>query len=128
MQRPGLSNKRIELASVFHRVWQALGPRDCWDPEKLRVGGAVRVLGISFLIVLAPAAYLQWMHGWAHELWTLAASALLAGTSLRLNGRGQTEWAARMLTAAGLVCASGMIYFSGSGYRDLSLLLFPAIL
>jgi PAS domain S-box-containing protein len=88
----------------------------------------VRVLGISFLIVLAPAAYLQWMHGWAHELWTLAASALLAGTSLRLNGRGQTEWAARMLTAAGLVCASGMIYFSGSGYRDLSLLLFPAIL
>jgi PAS domain S-box-containing protein len=100
----------------------------CWDPEKLRIAGAVRALALGFGVAILPALYILWSHHAVRGATTLLLTEAAALSALLLNRRGQTEWAARTLTAAGLMCACLMIYFSGSGYRDLTLLAFPAIL
>ena len=85
-------------------------------------------MAIGFGVAILPALYFQWLNHSAKGFTTLLLTEAAALFALFLNRRGQTEWAIRALTGAVLACACGMVYFSGSGYRDLTLLGFPAIL
>src|SRR3954447_10652938 len=109
-------------------IWLHLEPKDSWDPEKRRVAGAVRALGVSFAAAILPALAFEWLQGWIWEFASLSVAEAGILLALILNRRGNVEGAARTLIAAGLVAGAGMVFFSGTGYKDLSLLLFPAIL
>ena len=113
---------------MLGRMWSRLLPRDCWDLERRRVAGAVRAVGLCFVIGTLPALYLQWTNNWAKGFVILLISEAASLAALALNQRGKTEQAAGTLSWAGLLCACSMVYFSGEGYHDLALLLFPAML
>ena len=109
-------------------MWNCLIPRDCWDLETRRVAGAVRAVGMCFVVGILPALYLQWANNWFKGFVILLATEAASLVALALNQRGKTEQAAETLSWAGLLCACSMVYFSREGYRDLALLLFPAML
>src|SRR3954447_7820680 len=109
-------------------MWNWLLPRDCWDVETRRVAGAVRAVGMCFVVGILPALYLQWTNNWFKGFIILLATEIASLVALALNRRGKTEEAAVTLSWAGLLCACSMVYFSREGYRDLALLLFPAML
>ena len=113
---------------MLRRIWNGLVPQNCWDPEKLRLAGAVRALAVGFAVALIPALYIQWSNRWTKGTTTLLLTEVAALLTLFLNRHGFMQWAATILTAAVLACSTAMVYFSGSGYRDLTLLGFPAIL
>jgi two-component system, cell cycle sensor histidine kinase and response regulator CckA len=113
---------------VLTQIWKGLVPRNCWDSEKLRIAGAVRALAISFGGAIVPALVIMWINHSVRGGATLLATGAALLFALYLNRRGQTEWAVRTLTGAVLAGSTAMVYFSGSGYRDLTLLGFPAIL
>ena len=113
---------------MLGRIWSRLLPRDCWDLERRRVAGAVRAVGMCFVIGTLPALYLQWANDWFKGFIILLASEAASLAALALNQRGKTGQAAGTLSWAGLLCACSMVYFSREGYRDLALLLFPAML
>ena len=113
---------------MLARIWSRLLPRDCWDLETRRVAGAVRAVGLCFVLGTLPALYLQWANNWFKGFVILLATEAASLAALALNQRGKTEEAAGTLSWAGLLCACSMVYFSREGYRDLALLLFPAML
>src|SRR4051812_39633233 len=113
---------------MLARIWNGLVPRNCWDLEQRRVAAAVRAVGVSFVVGILPALYLQWSNNWLKGFVILLATEAASLATLALNRRGKTELAAETLTLAGLLCACSLVYFSREGYRDLALLLFPAML
>src|ERR1041385_3834537 len=113
---------------MLTRIWNGLIPVDCWDLERRRMVGAVRAVAISFVIGTLPALYLQWANDWFKGFVILLATEAASLLALALNQRGKSELAAETLSWAGLLCACSMVFFSRSGYRDLALLLFPAML
>jgi two-component system cell cycle sensor histidine kinase/response regulator CckA len=96
--------------------------------ETRRVAGAVRAVGMCFVVGILPALYLQWTNNWFKGFIILLATEIASLVALALNRHGKTEGAAVTLSWAGLICACSMVYFSREGYRDLALLLFPAML
>jgi two-component system cell cycle sensor histidine kinase/response regulator CckA len=96
--------------------------------ERRRVAAAVRAVGVSFVVGILPALYLQWANNWIKGFVILLATEAAAVATLALNRAGKTQWAAETLTGAGVLCACSMVFFSRAGYRDLALLLFPAML
>jgi PAS domain S-box-containing protein len=113
---------------VLVRIWNALIPPDGCDLEQRRVAGAVRAVGMCFVLGILPALYLQWVNHWQRGFKILLATELASLLSLVLNRLGKTEWGAATISCAGFLCACFMIYFSREGYRDLALLMFPAML
>src|SRR3954463_7269833 len=111
---------------MLERIWNSLVPRGCWDPEQRRVAAAGRAVGMSFVVGILPALYLQWSNNWFKGFAILLATEIASLATLALNRRGKTQWAAETLTGAGLLCACSMVFFSRDGYKDLALLLFPA--
>jgi PAS domain S-box-containing protein len=103
-------------------------PSDWGDPEHQRIAEAVRALGLGFGLVILPALYIQWTNHRVRGTTALLLTEAAVVAALLFNRCGKAEWAARTLTGAVSMCASGMLYFSGSGYRDLTMLSFPAIL
>src|SRR5262245_19875896 len=83
---------------------------------------------MSFVVGILPALYLQWANNWFKGFLILLATEAASLLSLALNQRGKSELAAETLSWAGFLCACSMVYFSREGYRDLALLLFPAML
>jgi PAS domain S-box-containing protein len=83
---------------------------------------------MSFVVGILPALYLQWDNHWVKGIVILLATEAASLLALALNQRGKSELAAETLSWAGLLCACSMVYFSREGYRDLALLLFPAML
>ena len=61
------------------------------------------------------------------EVWLLGITELVLLGTLWLNLRGHSQLAALMLNETALVCGAALVFMSGAGYRDVSLLLFPAI-
>ena len=110
------------------RWWVWLAPPHSCDEEQMRIGRAVRLLAVSGVLGIVPPLLLQWLHGWMEEFWTLAGTELALLGAIWLNHREYVQWAARTLTFTAVVCSAGLVYFSGQGYHDLSLLLFPVIL
>src|SRR4051795_3582650 len=117
-----------ESGIVLARIWNGLLPRDCWDLERCRVARAVRAVSMSFVLGILPALYLQWTNNWFKGFVILLATEAASLVAVVFNQRGKAEWAAGTLSWAGLLCGCGMVYFSREGYRDLALLLFPAML
>ena len=113
---------------VLPRIWSGLLPPVCWDLEASRVAGAVRAVGVCFVIGILPALYLQWANDWRKGFYILLATAAASLVSLAVNRRGKTAWAAATLSWAGFLCGCSMVFFSREGYRDLAMLLFPAML
>jgi PAS domain S-box-containing protein len=113
---------------MLHRLWASLAPAGSYDDEQLRITHAVRLLTVSSLLGTLPPLFLQWQHGWNDEFWTLFGTQLALLGTLWLNSRGHAQRAVQALTLTGLACSASMIYFSGLGYADPSVLLFPAIL
>ena len=113
---------------MLTRIWNGLIPADCWDLERRRVVGTVRAVAMSFVVGILPALYLQWANNWVKGFVILLATEAASLLALALNQRGKSELAAETLSWAGFLCACSMVYFSRAGYRDLALLLFPAML
>ncbi len=109
-------------------IWNWLGPPRSCDEEQMRVGRAVRVLVLSFVAGVIPPLFVHWQRGWIEGFWTLFTSELALLTVLLLNRRGHTHGSARMLTLIVLAGSAALVYYSGDGYRDLSVLILPAIL
>src|ERR1041385_1010900 len=101
---------------VLPRIWSGLLPPDCWDLEACRVAGAVRAVGVCFVIGILPALYLQWQNQWRKGFYILLATETASLVSLALNRRGKTQWAAATLSWAGLLCGCSMVLFSREGY------------
>jgi PAS domain S-box-containing protein len=83
---------------------------------------------MSFVLGILPALYLQWANNWFKGFVILLATEAASLLALALNQRGKSELAAGTLSWAGFLCACSMVYFSRDGYKDLALLLFPAML
>ncbi len=113
---------------MLTRIWNGLIPANCWDLEKRRVVGAVRAVAMSFVVGTLPALYLQWANRWDKGFAILLATEAAALLALALNQRGKSELAAQTLSWAGLLCVCSLVFFSRAGYKDLALLLFPAML
>ena len=65
----GIADGEVEeLGDMLQRIWNGLIPRDCWDPEQRRVAAAVRAVGMSFVVGILPALYLQWSNNGSRAL------------------------------------------------------------
>src|SRR3954454_23716754 len=113
---------------MLARIWNGLIPANCWDLERRRGVGAVRAVAMSLAVGTLPALYLQWTNHWDKGFVILLATEAASLLALALNQRGKSELAAVTLSWAGFLCAFSIIFFSREGYRDLALLLFPAML
>ncbi|RPJ55449.1 MAG: PAS domain S-box protein, partial [Acidobacteria bacterium] len=113
--------------SPARRLWNGLAPRDSDDEEQLRIGNAVRLLGVGAFVGIVPFLFLEWRSGWMPQVWLLSIVELVLLGALWLNRRGQVRMAALALNATALVCGAALVFLSAAGYRDVSLLLFPGI-
>jgi len=109
------------------QLWNWLAPAHSHGEEGMRMAHAVRFLGVSAFVAIIPFLFLEWMHGWMDEVWLLGITELVLLGILWLNLRGRSQLAALVLNATALVCGAALVYTSGAGFRDVSLLLFPAI-
>jgi|GEM_PF-1010111 len=113
--------------SPARRLWDGLAPPDSNDEEQLRIGSAVRLLGVGAFVGIVPFLFLEWRSGWVLQVWLLCIIELVLLGALWLNRRGHVRTAALALNATALVCGAALVSMSAEGYRDVSLLLFPAI-
>ncbi len=113
--------------SPARRLWNGLAPPDSNDEEQLRIGSAVRLLGAGAFVGIVPFLFLEWWSGWVLQVWLLCIIELVLLGALWLNRRGHVRTAALALNTTALVCGAALVSMSAAGYRDVSLLLFPAI-
>jgi PAS domain S-box-containing protein len=113
--------------NAARRLWSWLGPFTSRDEEQQRIGLAVRFFGVSAVVAMLPFVFIEWFHGWMLQARFLVLIEFVIIGALWLNRRGHSNVAALVLNGTALVAGAVLVFVSAEGFRDVSLLLFPAI-
>jgi PAS domain S-box-containing protein len=98
------------------------------DEEAERVSHAVAITACALMAITVFPLLRSLRQGWADTSWVLGISMASLVVTIWMNRKGRSFAAARLLSLQMLAAALLLIHFSVHGFRDLALLLFPAIL
>jgi PAS domain S-box-containing protein len=113
--------------NAARRLWRWLVPPTSYDEEQQRIRLAVRFFGVSAAAAVLPFVFIEWFYGWVVQARSLVLVEFVILGALWLNRHGHSNAAALLLNGTGLAAGAVLVFVSAAGFRDVTMLLFPAI-